>query len=314
VAAALAALLTGCGADVAPGPDETGTTRTVTHALGTSEVPTKPQRVATLSEVVAGHLASTGLLVVAAGDDVPEWLAPYRNRFDPDLDLSSITTVGSTEEPNLETLAAVQPDLIVIETFSETLYDELSQIAPTVAVEREGNGDWQDAFDQTVALTGREEEAESLRTSYAEALAAVPKDAAQVEVSCVRADDETTFRMDGAGAFCGSVVQEAGFTITPYPDGVEPEEGGGFVSLSSERLSALTGDLIVAETDDPASEEITLLTGNSLWYRLPAVRSEAVVTLPNPIYNNGTYYAAEILLEEITAAAADEGLLDEGGS
>lgn len=308
--AVLALVLAACGGSGGSGEGDTDAapaggapaTRTVEHALGTTEVPTRPERVATLSEGVAGHLASVGLLVVAAPDDVPEWLTPYQQTFEPDLDLGSITLLGTGEEPSLETLARVAPDMIIIETFSEEFYPELSQIAPTVVVERPFNADWQQAFTQTVQFAGREEEAREVRSSYETALAAAPPTASEVEVACVRASADGSFRLDGVGAFCGSVAAEAGYAVTTGPPDVAPEEGSGFIELSGERLTAVTGDLIVAQTDEPDVDTIDGFTQNPLWETLPAVQSGSVITLPNPIYNNGTYYAAELLLEAIIEA------------
>lgn len=300
-------VLAGCGAGGAAGEDSgdastaTGT-RTVQHALGTTEVPERPERVATLSEAVAGHLASVGLLVTAAPDDVPEWLTPYRETFAPDLDLASITLVGTSDEPNLEALAAAAPDLIVIEEYSEEFFDELSGIAPTVVVTRPSNADWQQGFAQTVELVGRDAEAVELRERYAEALAAVPPGAADIEVSCARANEDGSFRIDGPRAFCGSVAAEAGFAVTAGPADVAPNESG-YIEVSGERMAELTGELIVAQTDSPAVETIEGLSGNPLWSQLPAVQARNVVTLPNPVYNNGTYYAATLLLETMTRAA-----------
>lgn len=300
-----ALLLSACGgpsAEQPSGGSQDSQMRTVTHLLGSTEVPVDPQRIATLSEGVAGHLASTGLLVVAAPDDVPEWLTPYQERFAPELDLDSISQINTSEEPDLEALALAEPDLIIIENFSEDLYPELSEIAPTVVVERPSNADWQQAFAQTVEFAGREEEAAPVRASYEAALAEVPPEAANVEVACMRADDDGSFRLDGWGAFCGSVAAEAGYPVTAAPGDLTPGPGG-FVEMSGERLPAITGDLIVAQTDAADVDTITGFTQNPLWSTLPAVQSDSVITLPNPIYNNGTYYAAELLLEAINEAA-----------
>lgn len=278
-------------------------TRTVSHPLGSTEVPVRPERIATLSEAVAGHLASVGVLIVAAPDDVPEWLTPYQQGFEPGLDLGSIELLGTSEEPSLEALARVAPDMIIIETFSEEFYPELSAIAPTVVVERPSNADWQQAFAQTVEFAGREQEGEQLQSRYADALAAVPAVAADTEVSCTRSNEDGSFRIDGVRAFCGSVAAEAGYTVTGAPPGVEPDESG-IINLSGEQLTALTGDLIVAQTDSPDVDTISGFTANPLWQSLPAVQSGKLITLPNPIYNNGTYYAATLLLEALAGAAA----------
>lgn len=154
---AAAGLLAACGdggsdaQTTPPGPSR----RTIEHPGGTSEVPVRPERVVTLSEVLDGHLASVGLLAVGVTDNVGEWLAPYRELLDPNLDLGALSEIGTAGEPNQEAIAGLDPDLILAEVFSEDLYPTLSQIAPTVLIERPTNAGWKGAFDATVDAVGR---------------------------------------------------------------------------------------------------------------------------------------------------------------
>lgn len=47
--------------------------------------------------------------------------------------------VGTIEEPNLEAIAALEPDLVISSKVRhEQIYDELSAIAPTVFAENAG--------------------------------------------------------------------------------------------------------------------------------------------------------------------------------
>lgn len=151
-----AAWLGGCGGDGSSDGD--GATRTVRHSSGTTEVPARPERVATVSEVVVAHLASVGLLVVASNDDGRNWVDPYESLLPERFDPSSIRSLGATDDVSFETLAAIGPEMILSESFSEDIYPQLSRIAPTVLIERGSNADWKPAFDGAVRAVGRERE------------------------------------------------------------------------------------------------------------------------------------------------------------
>lgn len=305
----------GCGSDGGSQEGASGNTRTIEHPGGTSEVPMQPDRVVAISEVVAGHLASVGLLPVAANQPVveDEWLRLYSELLDPGLDLSTIQSIGTSEEPNLEEIASIGPELIVTETYTdESLWERLAEIAPTVIVFRgdlerygeveETNGAWKQAFDQTVRAAGRQDEAEQVRQRYREVVAEVRVEvSSSVTVTFLRADDSGNFRIDGAEGFGGSVAEEAGITLSDLPSGGEEE--GGYVAFSLERLAdVVTGDVIVTTTQAEGPSSIEEIEQSPLWERLPAVQAGRIVRLPISIYNGGTYVAAQLLLREIQQA------------
>jgi len=296
-ALALGAILAGCGDDGDEAPPG-ARTRTIRHAAGTTRVPARPSRVATLSEVVVAHLASVGLLVVAANDDGLNWVEPYRPLLSVQLDPAEVTSLGTSEDPDLETLAALRPEMILSESFSEEFYPQLSRIAPTVLIERPSNAAWKQAFDQAVRAVGREREAAAVRGRYGRVVERLRQVGTDTRVSFVRAADGGSFRIDGTGAFAGSVAAEAGIPVDDGPPGSRPVDGG-FVELSGERMRAIDGDLIV--TADYANEppQVEELSRNPLWRTLPAVRAGRVITVPGEIYNGGTYVAAQLLLERL---------------
>jgi len=293
----LGAFLAGCGDDAAEG-ERAAATRTIRHAAGTTQVPARPSRVATLSEVVVVHLASVGLLAVAANDSGLTWARLYRRLLSLELDPSEVTSLGTTADPDLETLAAVRPEVILAERFSEDLYPQLSRIAPTVLIQRPTNAAWKQAFDQTVRAVGREREAQAVRDRYARTVQRLRRQRTGTRVSFVRTADRGSILIDGTSAFAGSVAAEAGIPVDDGPPGSRPAEGG-FVELSGERLREIAGDLIV--TADYADEppHVEELRRNPLWEALPAVRAGRVVTMPGEIYNGGTYVAARLLLERL---------------
>src|SRR5947209_7720336 len=131
IATMLAAVLalSACGTGTTPPGGEAagGPTRTVKHAMGETKVPDKPQRVVVLDTDKLDTLASLGLKPVGAA-------APAEKmRFPAYLGVTDLKAVGTLQEPDLDAIRALKPDLILGSKFrQEKLYDELSTIAPTV--------------------------------------------------------------------------------------------------------------------------------------------------------------------------------------
>jgi iron complex transport system substrate-binding protein len=264
-------------------------------------VPLRAQRVVTLGEALTGHVASVGLLPVAAPRDMVDWLTPYRDLLPGNVDLGSMQSIGTAEEPNLEVMARLAPDLIVLERDAMAFYPEFARIAPAVVIDRPSNAAWKEAFDQTVHAAGREPEAARVRQRYRDALDAVPAGAAQTVVTFLRGRSSGSFRIDGPGGFGGSVAEEAGFGVDEGGAGGEPSDYG-YVTFSPERLSVADGDLLVIPTRAEGPSSTAELEKSPLWAQLPAVHSGSVLGLPNSVYNGGTYVAAELLVGALSRA------------
>ncbi|MEM8529524.1 MAG: ABC transporter substrate-binding protein [Chloroflexota bacterium] len=311
-------VITGCGPEEeAAAPTTTVATRIVEHAGGTIEVPANPQRVVVISPTIVVHLVSVDLTPVAADNHGPLWMRPYRERYDEDMQISEISTVGSGLEPNLEQIASIGPDLILTETImDESIQERLAEIAPTVVIFRgelenypeQGptNAGWKPAFDQTVRAVGRQEEAEQWHQRYQDQVDQARAVSEGISVSFIRPQRGTgNFTLDGTTAFAGSVAEESGFTVIDAPEGVG-EARFGTVSISNERLDIADGDVIVTSdaTDFGFLDEtgVEIFARNPLWETLPAVEADRVLVLPEQIYNGGTYAYAIALLTELREA------------
>ncbi|MCP9488709.1 MAG: ABC transporter substrate-binding protein [Solirubrobacteraceae bacterium MAG38_C4-C5] len=74
--------------------------------------------------------------------------------------LADAQRVGSSDEPNLEAIAALRPDLVVTTSFEgepDPLYEQYTRIAPTVAPELSGG--WRENFLIVATVVGREADA-----------------------------------------------------------------------------------------------------------------------------------------------------------
>ncbi len=123
---------------VAAGPTPTATPaseRLVRHAMGETTVPATPQRVVALDMgeldiALALGVQPIGYATCTAGEE----LAPYlRER------MGDSTWVGTVTEPALELVLSLRPDLILTNKLRhEAIYQQLSEIAPTVCSETVG--------------------------------------------------------------------------------------------------------------------------------------------------------------------------------
>lgn len=287
VPAALALLvLAGCGAEAtgesrgdaseASGACAAGT-RPFEHSAGSACVPDRPQRVVTLQDQNAllplwelGFRDVVGS--VGAFDEDGE---PFFRRMQA-YDTSQITFVGDYGEPNVEAVAALEPDLIVGPPGLES-YEQLSALAPTVLI---------DTFDAPVAevsmrfaeLVGAQERSRELEAEYRarlDELRGQVGDPGEVVVSVIvtaasGGAEPGQLYIDGSGGSVEEVLDEAGFA-RPEAQVTATER----TYLSVEQLPTQDADLLLRMTfqqgqDEEANTEAVL--GSPLWDGLNAVR------------------------------------------
>lgn len=106
-------------------PPDTKTV-SITHTLGTDDVPQHPERIVVLNFATLENLELVDANIVG----IPKQAVPkYLSHFAED---EAITNVGSLVEVNLETINELQPDLIIAGTRLSDSYEALSRIAPTI--------------------------------------------------------------------------------------------------------------------------------------------------------------------------------------
>lgn len=144
--------LAGCGASSSPRP-ETGSAgtasggaagnafpMTITHKLGTTTIPAKPVRVATVNwanhEVpLALGVVPVGMAAANFGDDDGDGLLPWVDERLKELKATKPVLFDETDGIDFEAVADTKPD-VILATYSgltQQDYDTLSAIAPTVA-------------------------------------------------------------------------------------------------------------------------------------------------------------------------------------
>lgn len=244
-------------------------TRTVEHAMGATEVTAKPDRVVVLDTGELDSATALGIVPVGGVEALPgQGVLSYLED-----DVAGMELVGTIEEPNLEAIAALDPDLILSSKIRhERLYDELSQIAPTVFTETVGVT-WKENFLLHAEALGKREKAERMLADYEERAAALGEAVAErfsgrPTVSIVRFLPGET-RIYLSETFIGTVLEDMGL---PRPETQRKEDFALYPS--EEQIGLMDGDLLFYAAYGPPGETTQpAITRNPLWDTLRAVEN-----------------------------------------
>jgi iron complex transport system substrate-binding protein len=294
----LASLLAACGGDDAsptaagsgqvagtPGAQASpasGGTRSVAHAMGTTDVPANPQRVVVLDMGEMDMALALGVQPVGAA------LYTATQEFSSHLqeELGDWTRVGTVDEPDLEAIIGLNPDLIISNKLRhEALYENLSRIAPTVFAESLG-AEWKASFAVVARALGREAQHAEVMSNYQRRIeafqAALGERLSATHVSVVRSMPDQ-IRLYMKASFIGRVIEESGLPRPPVQDkDIFMEE------ISAERIRDLDADVIFTLYYNRAQgEQLSTLIANPLWDQLAAVQAEQVYEMDDEVWGTG---------------------------
>jgi iron complex transport system substrate-binding protein len=257
-------------------------TRSVTHALGTTEIVGTPERVVVLDTGELDSVLALGITPVGAvTTDVSEGFLSYLAE-----DAEGVEVVGTVTEPDLEAVAALEPDLILSSKVRhEELYAQLSQLAPTVFAETVG-GVWKDNLLLDAEALGLEEEAEAALSEYEQRAAELGEslgDAADTTVSSMRFVSGT-IRVYTAESFIGTVLADVGVAQLQLPTTDVPT----FAELSAEELTRADADVVLYSSYGPATDSgEQVAVAGPLWERLAAVRADRAFAVEDDVFYTG---------------------------
>ncbi|RMI12530.1 iron-siderophore ABC transporter substrate-binding protein [Cellulomonas triticagri] len=229
-----------------PGAAGTAAGHVVTHARGETTVPDQPVRVVVLEPVqldtaVALGVVPVGAAVLNEAAGVPAYLGD---------EAAGIETVGTVQEPNVQKIAALAPDLIIgTESRHSALYDQLSDVAPTVFMASQADP-WQDNVRFTAEALGDPDAADEVLGAYEDRCAEIGEEAgtAGMTAQLIRPRDGI-LTLYGPTSFAGSTLECVGLT-TPERDW----EDSISVDLSPELVLEAQADLVLVTTTDVTDE------------------------------------------------------------
>lgn len=238
-----------------------------------------------------------------------------------ELHTDGIVDIGSTYEPNLEQIAALEPDVILLpqdQIDGSEFLDELEAIAPVEQVTTSGSDnpevryggtasfqDWRTTLRAYGEVLGLEDEAEAyieeseglleeLRTEHGELIGSITATEAKstpdyMAINALSAAQE-------AGVLGSILMSELGFQAPAQQASVTPDDYGT-IELSAENIDLLDGDLLFLEVRESATDH----EESPLWPTLRVVQSGGVVIVGNH-WEYGGAVAARVVIEDIDAA------------
>lgn len=269
--------------------------RTVVHFQGETPLDQEPKRVVVISTGQADAVLTLGVVPVGstAGDGadlIPAYLYDAVPKAQDALD--AVTSVGDRIAPDIETIANLEPDLILMNTAgkdAQSLHEALSAVAPTVATQGTGLY-WKQDFLLLADALGKTEQAQRwLDTYQAEAKAFGETVTGSPTVSFLRRNGDRT-RVFGVASFAGSVAEDAGLA---RPESQRFTDDTS-VDISAEQLDQADGDWIFYGVQGGDDTEITSMP---LWPTLGAVGADRAVSVDDDVFylNVGPTAANEVL-------------------
>jgi iron complex transport system substrate-binding protein len=270
--------------------------RTIDHVAGETCVPSSPQRLVALSVPTMADALAVGVKPVGTilyFDEPPPYLKGK---------LDGIEPVGTNNQPNLEKILTLNPDLIIgFQYVAESVYGQLSQIAPTVLDDWKGYPSWKDHFNFVAEVLGKTEEAERVWAHYdrriQELRAALDDSDRDTEVSIVRVCCGN-LATDVKNSFIGTILNDVGFSRPPAQD-IEVENG--LVFLSEELIADMNGDIIfvIVDKDEDSQKVFEQLQQKPLWNQLKAVQQGQVYPVNLPTWRGGNPLAADAVIDDL---------------
>jgi iron complex transport system substrate-binding protein len=268
-----------------------------------------------MDDVTLDAALSLGFEVTGAaffGDPASTTSMPVRERLD------EIDSVGLNAEPNLEAIAALEPDIIFgWSLVIENSYDSLDEIASTVGLDfSPAPIDWKANLRKVAEILDRSERVEELISDYdarvEELRADLGGEPESVTVSIIDPRGET-IAVYQPGSFSGSILTDVGLRLSP---GEWENEDEQFDEVSFELVPEYDGDmLVVLGAFDPEDEEQSGLAedflSDPLVQRLEAVREGNVHTITGITWNNGSALTAGAVLDDIERFLREDGFIEE---
>ncbi|MBC2873981.1 MULTISPECIES: ABC transporter substrate-binding protein [Streptomyces] len=239
--------------------------RTVTHALGKTEIKAKPKRVVVLDVGELDNVVSLGIKPVGyapaeGGDGIPSYLR--KDAGDP-------KSVGTINGLNLEAINNLHPDLILGSKLrAEKHYKDLSKIAPTVFSVRPGFT-WKENYLLNAAALDETAKAKANLAAYEAKAKKLGEDVGEKKptISMVRYMPQFT-RLYAQKSFIGTVLKDAGL---PRPKNQQADELA--VQIGPEKIDQADADWIFTGVyGAPDRTKRDVARDNPLWKNLKAVK------------------------------------------
>lgn len=248
---------------------------TIKHAEGETKLDKPAKKVVVLEWVYSEDLLALGVQPVGMADikNYNKWV---NTKTKPSKD---VVDVGTRQQPNLEEISRLKPDLIITASFrGKAIKNELEQIAPTVMFDPStSNNDhfaeMTETFKQISKAVGKEEEGKKVLAdmdkAFADAKAKIEKadlkDKNIAMAQAFTAKNVPTFRILTDNSLALQVTKKLGLTNT-FEAG--KSESDGFKQTTVESLQSVQDSNFIYIVADEDNIFDTQLKGNPAWEEL----------------------------------------------
>lgn len=274
----------------------------ITHELAKEpvEVTKNPETVVVFDFGILDTLDELGVEVAGVPQkNIPSYLSKYEDE--------KYENVGGLKEPDMEKIHAMQPDIIFISGRQADMYDELSEIAPTVYVGID-NANYMESFkanmEMVAEIFGKEDEMAAELADIDEQIAAIKeKTDASDEKALIILGNEGKVSAYGASSRFGIIHDVFGFKAAD--EKIEVSTHGQ--SITFEYILETNPDvLFVIDRDAAVGGEASAKDSveNELVQKTTAFKNDAIYYLdPNYWYlSGGGLLSIKEMIKEIEAA------------
>lgn len=295
----------------------------IKHALGTTTIPKKPQRVATVNwandEVpLALGVVPVGMAKATFGDDDGDGVLPWTEKRLKELDADTPTLFDETDGVDFEAVADTKPDVILASYSGLTKkdYETLSEIAPVVAYpDAPWATPWREIIKQNSKAIGKASQGDKLikgiEGDIRKSVAKHPQLKGKSAMFMTHVDPKNVSKVgfytthDTRTQFFGDLGLKTPGSIAKASKGTDK-----FVlTQSAEQIDALNDVDIVVGYGDGKGELLKKLREDPLLSKMPALKRGSTYMLPgsnSPLATaaNPTPLSIRYVLDDYVAALA----------
>nr|WP_225225764.1 iron-siderophore ABC transporter substrate-binding protein [Komarekiella delphini-convector] len=249
-------------------------TKVVKHALGKTRISVKPQRIIVLNDVgLLDPVLSLGIKPIGTVTYFPEYDFLFRGVTNDEA--AGIEFVGVGNQPNLEKVILLKPDLILMREYQKSIYKELSAIAPTVVIDLPSlNYSFKENLRVIAQVLGEPEKAEQVIAKYNERVKQLQmlmgERLKQREVSVINLFTDSIIGTYSNNETYNQVFQDIGIRLIPI---LANQKEDTLVS-SIEALNKYDADILFVMSE--SKEAAKSFLQNPLLSRLKAAKNNRV--------------------------------------
>jgi iron complex transport system substrate-binding protein len=276
-------------------------TITIKHELGETPVPVNPEKVIVFDFGTLDTLDKLGIEVTGVPKgNIPDYLSKYES--------DEYENAGSLKEPDFDKLAEINPDLIIISGRQSTLYDQLSDLAPTIYLGVDTTR-YMDSFKENLDVIGKifekEEDIQTELTAIEDSIASLKEkaEANDKKALIILANDDKISAYGSNSRF--GIIHDV-FGITPVDDNIEASTHG--MNVTFEYVLENDPDILYvidrSAVVEGGSSSAKQLVENKLVENTKAYQNDNIIYL-NPDYwylSGGGLISVKEMVNEIDAS------------